>query len=174
MGMRQGAPEEWEARPAVSITLAALPGVTLRSCHVAQDALPDAGTLDGAPRLQAGRNVPSSYCLHASKLWRSSAVPCQLARPAACSEEQQRRHETILPSFPRCPLLQMRRRSRGTSCWGCLPPETCPPTLCCWGTLGSPAWMSCWRGWTMASPQVGPAAHEGGQGRLFLEGGRDF
>ncbi len=43
LGMRHGAPEEWEAQPALSLTLASLPGVAINTFHVPVAALPDAG-----------------------------------------------------------------------------------------------------------------------------------
>lgn len=43
MGMLHGASEEVEGLPAVSLALASLPGVSLRTFHVPPSALPDAG-----------------------------------------------------------------------------------------------------------------------------------
>ncbi|GAB4815830.1 hypothetical protein N2152v2_002876 [Parachlorella kessleri] len=42
LGMHRGAPEEWEQHPALSITLASLPGVLLKTFHVSPITLPDA------------------------------------------------------------------------------------------------------------------------------------
>lgn len=43
LGMRQGEPEEWEGQPALALTLAHLPGVSLSTFHVPPGGLPDAG-----------------------------------------------------------------------------------------------------------------------------------